>query len=102
MFGLLPVNKKERKPTILRNWISFSMRHHIMLEERRAYHINNYTSSSVQKFFLKFNHNTQEELKTKKLQYDFQNLSSKFEKIVTVNNAIVTKIDDEYVWKDIM
>ena len=101
-FGLLPVNKKERKPTILRNWISFSMRHHIMLEERRAYHINNYTSSSVQKFFLKFNHNTQEELKTKKMQYDFQNLSSKFEKIVTVNNAIVTKIDDEYIWKDIM
>ena len=73
-----------------------------MLEERRAYHMNNYISYSVQKFFLKFNHNTQEELKTKKLQYDFQNLSRKFENIVTVNNAVATVNVGEYAWMDIM
>ena len=101
-FGIQPTNKKEIKPTILRNWVTFSLRHYILLEERRAYHINNYTSGAVQKFFLKFNHNTQEELKTKKLQYDFQGLSNKFEKIATVNNAIATIVDGDFIWKDIM
>ena len=101
-FGIQPTNKNEIKPTILRNWITFSLRHYIILEERRAYHSNNYTSGAIQKFFLKYNHSTQEELNTKKMQYDFQGLSSKFEKIVTVNNAIATINNGEYIWKDIM
>ena len=101
-FGIQPANKKEIKPTILRNWITFSLRHYIMLEERMAYHINNYTSVSVQKFFLKYNHNAQQELNTKKMQYDFQGLSSKFEKIVTINNAIASIFDGELILKDIM
>ena len=101
-FGIQPLNHRDKQPTVLRNWITFSLRHNIMLEERRAYHIENYYSSCIEKFFVKFNHNTQEELKTKKLQYDFQNLSSQFEKIVTVNNAIVTISEGQYTWKDIM
>ena len=101
-FGIQAVNDKEKQPSILRNWITFSLRHYIMLEERKAYHINNYTSLNVQNFFLKFNHNTQEELKAKKLQYDFQDLSKKIEKIVTVNNAIAIISDGDYIWKDIM
>ena len=73
-----------------------------MLEERRAYHANKNISGTIQKFFPKYNSNTQQELKIKKMQYDFQGLSSKFEKIVTVNNAIATISDGEFIWKDIM
>ena len=101
-FGLQPTNSKQRNPVILRNWITFSMRHHIMLEERKAYYMNNYTSASMQKFFINFNYHAQEELKTKRLQYDFQGLSRTFKEIVTVNNAIVTIVDGDYIWKDIM
>ena len=35
--GLQPSNKKEEKPILLRNWVTFSVRHTILLEERRAY-----------------------------------------------------------------
>ena len=101
-FGLQPSSSKDREATILRNWVTFSLRHYIILEEHKAYYINNYTSRSVQQFFRKFNHNTQAELKSKELLYHFQGLSNKFEKIVTVNNAIGILHDGEYTWKDIM
>ena len=43
-----------------------------------------------------------DELKIKQLQYDFQGLASKFEKITTVNNALATIVNGKYIWKDIM
>ena len=73
-----------------------------MMEERKAYHMKTYTTSSIEKFFVKFNYNTQEELKSKRLLYDFQGLSKKFEEIVTINNVVATLVDGEYLWKDIM
>ena len=73
-----------------------------MLEERRAYKTQSYSSTSLQKFFLKFNRVTRDELKTKKLLYDFQGLSVKFERIVTTGNAIATIVDGKFIWKDIM
>ena len=100
--GLYPRRKKETNATILRNWITFVLRHLIMLEERRAYHIPNYHRSSIQKFFVKFNYGCHEELKIKKMQYDHRQLSKKFEEIVTVRKAIASRANDEYIWKDIM
>ena len=100
--GLYPRWKKETNATILRNWITFFLRHQIMLEERRAYHIPNYHRSSIQKFFVKFNYRCHEELKIKKMQYDHRQLSKKFEEIVTVRKAIASRANDEYIWKDIM
>ena len=73
-----------------------------MKEERRAYHIKNYYLRSVEKFFTKFNFKTKEELRIKKLQYDHRGASEKFKKIVTINRAIVTMEEGEYVWKDMM
>ena len=102
VLGLQPRWKKETNATILRNWVSFSLRHHIMQEERRAYYIPAYHTHSVAKFFCKYNHKAHEEIQIKKLQFDFRNLSHKFEKIVTINNAIATLTNGEYIWKDIM
>ena len=100
--GLQPRTKNEIQATILRNWITFSLRHLIMQEERKAYHIQNYHQRSVESFFKKFNHATQEEIQIKKLQYDFRGLSEKFEKIVTTNNAIASINAGEYTWMKIM
>ena len=101
-FGLQPRTKKEKNATILRNWITFSLRHQIMQEERKAFHIPNYHLRSMEKFFLQFNLRTQEELKMKKLQYDHRNLAHKFQEIVTINKAIASKNNEGYRWKDIM
>ena len=73
-----------------------------MLEERKAFKIENYHQQSIGKFFNKFNFHAQEELKMKKLLHDHLNLSEKFEKIVTINNAIANVSDGEFVWLDIM
>ena len=100
--GLQPRTKKETNATIIRNWVTFTIRHLIMQEEREAFHIKNYHLRSVQKFFLKVNHKTQEELKIKKSQFEFRGLSHKFEKIATINNAVAAISNGEYLWKDIM
>ena len=101
-FGIHPRGKKETFATVLRNWLTFSLRHLILLEERKAYHIPNYHLQSMEKFFLKFNIKMQQELKIKKLQYDHRKVPDKFEKIVTINRAIASKENGSYVWKDIM
>ena len=101
-FGLQPRTKKTENATILRNWITFTLRHQIMEEERRAFHIPNYHLRSMEKFFAKFNFMTQDELKIKKLQYEYRNLSGKFQEIATVNRAIASAHEDTYTWKDIM
>ena len=103
-FGLQPTNAKIRNPTIIRNWITFTLRRQILLEERRAYKKKSsyLLSESLQRFFSKFNHDAREELKTKKLLYDIQGLASKFEKLVTIGDAIATVVNGELIWKDIM
>ena len=59
-------------------------------------------SAQLKSFFNSFNYATQEEIQTKKLQYDFRGLSKKFEKIVTTNNAIAFINAGEYTWIKIM
>ena len=73
-----------------------------MDEERRAYHIPDYHLNSVEKFFSKFNHKTQEELRIKNLQYAYRGLSAKFKEIVTINRVVAWEKDGEYTWIDIM
>ena len=73
-----------------------------MLEERKAFKIKDYHLQSMEKFFRKFNFKTQEELKIKKLQYDYRKLPQKFKNIATINNAIATENDGEFAWLDIM
>ena len=101
-FGLQPRKENESNATILRNWVTFSLRHFILLEEREAYYINNYHKRSIEKFFMKFNSKAQEELQYKKLLYDHRDLAAKFEKIVTVNNVIARVVEGDFVWLDIM
>ena len=103
-FGIQPTNVEMINPTILRNWITFTLRRNILLEERRAYKKKTFSlsSASLQRFFAKFNHDTQEELKTKKLLFDIQGLANKFEKIVTIGNAVATLVNGELIWKDLM
>ena len=104
-FGL-KTSEKTFFPVTLRNWVTFKLRSMIMLEERKAYKTNENSDSwvapSYEKFFVKFNYDAKQELTRKKLLYDCQNLSTKFEKIATVNNAISSLEDDEFCWKDIM
>ena len=100
--GLQPRRKKETNATILRNWVTFFLRHLIMLEERKAFKIKDYHLQSVEKFFKKFNFKAQEELRMKKLQYDCRNMPEKFKNMVTINNAIATVNDGEFTWLDIM
>ena len=76
--------------------------HEIMQEERKAYHRKNYSKVSEQAFFRKFNQKVKETLRIKKRQYDFQGLSKKFQKITTINNVVGIKVNDEYIWNDIM
>ena len=79
-FGVQPRNKnsKEQKAaTTLRNWVTFTMRHLIMLEERRAFRANTPLTQAMQKYFVKFNYHLQEELKLKKRLYDHRDLSDK-------------------------
>ena len=101
-FGLQPRSKKVVNATTLRNWITFFLRHMIILEEREAYYINNYHLRSMEKFFIKFNFKAQEELKIKKLQFQHRNLTAKFEKIISINNAIATVQEGGITWLDIM
>lgn len=105
-FGLCARNKQDEYPIALRNWITFSLRHLITLEERKMYKINTESDvvvkPSMEKFFAKFNFFSSSELKLKKLLYDFQGLPDKFEKIVTAGGAIADVIEGDYVWNDIM
>lgn len=101
--GLQPREGRPSLADILRNWITFSLRHFIMLEERRAYYIKDYHLQSVEKFFTKFNFKTQEELRVKKLLFDHRGASAKFKNLVTYKNAVASvAADGSLLWKDLM
>ena len=55
-------------------------------------------SQSVEKFFNKFNYAAQEEIRMKKLQYDFRGLSKKFEKSATTSYVITSISSGVYTW----
>ena len=104
--GLQVSKKEEEHQILLRNWITFSLRHFIMLEENRMYKVNSESSSwitpSIEKFIVKFNYSMHQELIAKMLLYDLQGLSEKFKEIVTCNNAVASVVGDVYLWADIL
>ena len=104
-FGLSETNK-DRYAIRLRNWATYTLRHLIALEERKTYKINIESkvkaTPSFEKFFAKLNYYAAQELREKKLIYDFQGLSEKFENIVTVNEAVASLVNGDYVWKDLV
>ena len=100
-FGLQPRCKGEKNATILRNWITFSLRHHIMKEERRAYYLSSYSSGQERIFFQVFNRSMQRELIEKQLQYRFGGLEQKFDNILSASNVMLRNNDDEYIWTDV-
>ena len=101
-FGLNPSNTNQIGQSTLRNFLTFSLRHEIMQEERKAYHKQNYSKVSEQYFFQKFNQNMKETLRLKKMQYDFQGLSKKFQQITTINNVVGINCNGKYIWNNIM
>ena len=48
--GIQPKCKREINSTILRNWVTFSLRHYIMKEERKAFYLSKYTSKEMRYF----------------------------------------------------
>ena len=97
-FGLQPNNKKEKPQTILRNWITFTLRHHIMKEERKAYYQGNYKNKDITQFMKNFEYILQQEMKTKYHQFKSRGLSTKFERIALVGNVLGEIKDDEFLW----
>ncbi len=100
--GIQPTCKREINSTVLRNWVTFSLRHYIMQEERRAFYLPKYTSTDIKSFVTKFNDQMRKEMIYKCQQYTFRGLEHKFQAIATINDAILTKNGDLYTWKDIM
>ncbi len=101
-FGLQPRTRREEDATILRNWVTFSLRHMIMEEERRAYYLPGYSSLRLDAFAKRFNFRMRRELMVKRHQYGFRGLQEKFDRIATFGGAVGTKVDDEYIWNDII
>ena len=97
-FGLQPDTKKEKPRTILRNWITFTLRHHIMKEERKAYYQENYKNRDITHFMKNFEYILQQEMKIKYQQFKSRGLSTKFERIALVGNVLGEIKDDEFLW----
>ena len=100
--GIQPTCKREINSTVLRNWVTFSLRHYIMQEERRAFYLPKYTSTDIKSFETKFNDQMRKEMFYKCQEYTFRGLEHKFQAIATINDAILTKNGDLYTWNDIM
>ncbi len=100
--GIQPTCKREINSTILRNWVTFSLRHYIMKEERRAFYLSKYALKDMRSFVNKFNDRMRQEMMIKCRQYTFRGLGQKFEAIATINDTMLTKNGDLYTWKDIM
>ena len=92
-FGLQPTNKKDENTTILRNWLTFTLRHCLMLEERKAYYRQN-TEEHERIFIFKYRSKISDEAKIKELYYKYSGREIHFEKIITAKNAIAEKKND--------
>ena len=101
-FGLQPRTERERSSVVLRNWITFSFRHHLMGEERKAYY-RTPTRGACDRFLRNFNLQFLQELKTASVLYRTRGLQRKFDKVVTVNRVVASRQgDDDYTWFDVV
>ena len=97
-FGLQPDTKKELPQTILRNWITFSLRHYIMKEERKAYYRKNIGTEYIAKFLKDFEYILQQELQIKYHHFKNRGLLTKFENIALAGNVLGEIDDDQLIW----
>ena len=92
-FGLQPKIKKEEHVITLRNWLTFTLRHLIMLEERKAYYRKN-NEERERTFIIKYKSMISEKMTTKELYYKYAGREEYFEKIITAKGAIARKNND--------
>ena len=78
-FGLQPKIKKEENLITLRNWLTFTLRYLITLEERKAYYRKN-TEEQERIFIIKYNSKISEKATTKDLYYKYSGREEYFEK----------------------
>ena len=94
------VQKKATTGILVRNYITYSMRAHIMKMEQEAYHTPNKVNVAQAK--VKFNQSMALQVKRKLYQYKYENKLEFFDKIVTHANVLCQKVaDDEYRMKQV-
>ena len=99
-FGIQNTNKTDKNAVILRNYLTFTLRHCIMNEERKAYYKPYNTDD--EKFMTMYNNRIAEEIETMSALFQHLGKSNTYEKIISINEAIVTKTQGHYETKCIM
>ena len=92
-FGLQHTSKKTENAVILRNWLTFTLRHCIMQEERKAHYRKN-TVKHEQNFIIGYRRKISEEAKVKELNYKYTGREEQFRKIITSNQAVACRKED--------
>ena len=72
-----------------------------MAEERRAYHLGDYTPDHEQDFMRAFNDSMQEEIIEKQLQYKFRGLEAKFDALAGAAGVLCRDGGGKYIWEDV-
>ena len=93
-FGLQPRVKKEEHLITLRNWLTFTLRHLIMAEEKSAYHHRKNTEKREGNLIFKYKRMITEEIATGELYYKFSGREEYFEKILTAKRVIACKNEE--------
>ena len=88
-FGIQPPRKKDENATILRNYLTFTMRNSIMEEERKAYYKP--SNTNIKKFMLAYNNRITEEIATMTDLFHHLGKTESYEKIITTQGAVATK-----------
>ena len=100
-FGLQLGKKKENNLVTLRNWLTFTLRHFIMLQERKAFYRKK-TDEQELIFAFKYRH-IREEAATKELYYKYEGREEYFEKIITAKKVVADKNENgSYRISDVM
>ena len=89
-FGLQLGKEKEHNLITLRNWLTFTLRHFIMLEERKAFYRKN-NDKQEQVITFKYRCHIREEAATKELFYKYAGRERYFEKIITAKRVVANK-----------
>ena len=86
------VHIKSTTGVILRNWVTYKIREHIMLFERKAYHSP--TSASVTIFKAKFDNSMAYDIKQLIYRYNNENKLPLFDKIVAFQGILCEKVQE--------
>ena len=86
------VQKKPTTGILLRNWVTFSLRKHIMQNEQKAYYAPN--KVNIEKTKTKFNQSMAFEMKMKMIRYKNENNLEFFNKILTHAEVLCEKVEE--------